>query len=324
MSLVNSAAPLRGTAFASPATLARLGSGGAVTYGANGSQRTRLPDGRLHLNHGPMDLILQLWGEGGAVARAECRALARFDQILQELCAELPELRRWGGRPTGPIARVMAQAVAPFEAAFITPMAAVAGAVAEDILRQIALPGIERAYVNNGGDIAVHLSPGSRMRCAIAGVAGASGRIRLDAESPVRGIATSGWGGRSFSLGIADAVTVLARTASMADAAATVIANAVDLPDHCAITRRPACDLHPDSDLGHRLVTVGVGALTEAERQTALGKGLVLAESLRQRGLIEGAALALQGTVQISGHMALHKEEQRDEQVRGPQDRHPD
>ena len=62
----------------------------------------------------------------------------------------------------------------------------------------------------------------------------------------MRGIATSGWRGRSFSLGIADAVTVLAATAAEADAAATVIANAVDLPGHPAIdTRAGAASSRP-------------------------------------------------------------------------------
>ena len=73
------------------------------------------------------------------------------------------------------------------------------------------------------------------------------------------GVATSGRHGRSFSLGIADAVTVLARTASQADAAATIIANAVDLPGHPAVRRMPANELQPDSDLGARPVTRDVG-----------------------------------------------------------------
>ena len=85
-------------------------------------------------------------------------------------------------------------------------------------------------------------------------------------RDPVRGIATSGWRGRSFSLGIADAVTVLAATAAKADAAATIIANAVDLPNHAAITRVPAREIAPDNDLGERLVTraVGISARTKS------------------------------------------------------------
>ena len=85
----------------------------------------------------------------------------------------------------------------------------------------------------------------------------------------MRGIATSGQGGRSFSLGIADAVTVLARRAADADAAATMIANAVDL-DHPAIQRRPAVRLDPDSDLGDLPVTVAVGDLSRSEVAAAL------------------------------------------------------
>ena len=95
--------------------------------------------------------------------------------------------------------------------------------------------------------------------------------MTVHADDPVRGIATSGRHGRSFSLGIADAVTVLAKTAAQADAAATVIANAVDLPGHPAILRRPACELQPDSDLGDRLVTRDVGALSEQEIEAGAG-----------------------------------------------------
>lgn len=301
--------PLRGTPFTSPATLARLGSGVAVGFGPTGAQFAHLQDGRLHLNHGPIDLIVQIWGDPAAVAMAKSRLKARFDHVLRELCAELPELRQWRGRPKGPIAAKMSAAVLPFESTFITPMAAVAGAVAEDVLGQLALPGIERAYVNNGGDIAIHLTPGQGVTCAISNAMDPSGRIRIEAEDPVRGIATSGWGGRSFSLGIADAVTVLAKTASMADAAATVIANAVDMPDHPAIARRRATDLLPDSDLGERLVTIGVGALTLNERKDAIAKGAEEARRLISQGLIEGAALYLQGEVEVVGRLAVIKTE---------------
>jgi ApbE superfamily uncharacterized protein (UPF0280 family) len=117
----------------------------------------------------------------------------------------------------------------------------------------------------------------------------------IDAGDPSRGIATSGRHGRSFSLGIADAVTVLARTASQADAAATIIANAVDLPGHAAIVRCPANDLQPDSDLGARLVTRGVGVLSAGEVEDALEAGAACARRLLAAGLIDGAALRLQG-----------------------------
>jgi ApbE superfamily uncharacterized protein (UPF0280 family) len=129
-------------------------------------------------------------------------------------------------------------------------------------------------------------------------------RVTIRAADPVRGIATSGWRGRSFSLGIADAVTVLACTAAMADAAATMIANAVDL-DHPGILRRPARDLQCDSDLGPRLVTCAVPPLSPPDRALALDRGLAAAEACRARGLIEGAALFLQGDARATGMPAL-------------------
>jgi ApbE superfamily uncharacterized protein (UPF0280 family) len=53
-----------------------------------------LPDGRrLHLQHGPIDLIVEAWGDARAVAAAYQRAVARFPTILPELVAELTILR---------------------------------------------------------------------------------------------------------------------------------------------------------------------------------------------------------------------------------------
>jgi ApbE superfamily uncharacterized protein (UPF0280 family) len=126
----------------------------------------------------------------------------------------------------------------------------------------------------------------------------------ITSDDPVRGIATSGRHGRSFSLGIADAVTVLARTASQADAAATIIANAVDLPGHGAIFRLPAEELQPDSDLGSRLVTRDVGALFESEVEQALKAGADCARRVLAAGLIEAAALRLEGKTRIVGTRA--------------------
>jgi hypothetical protein len=124
----------------------------------------------------------------------------------------------------------------------------------------------------------------------------------VHACDPTRGVATSGRHGRSFSLGIADAVTALGRTAAQADAAATIIANAVDLPGHPAITRCPAKELQPDSDLGERLVTRDVGPLQGFEIVAALEAGADKARALLAAGLIDGAALHLQGETRIIAH----------------------
>jgi ApbE superfamily uncharacterized protein (UPF0280 family) len=268
----------------------------------NGAQITRLADGRLHLHHGPIDLICEAWGMPSAVAQAYRHAIHRFDGLLEELVAELPALRRENAALHGPIARKMGAAVVPFHPAFITPMAAVAGSVAETILAAMGQAELSRAYVNNGGDIALHLTPGQSLTAAIAGT---PHRATLRACDPARGIATSGWRGRSFSLGIADSVTVLAKTAAMADAAATMIANAVDLPLHPAILRAPASSLQIDNDLGHRFVTTAVGPLTQAETDRALDNGIAFAQTCLARGLILGAALCLNSHLRTLGATLL-------------------
>lgn len=271
-----------------------------------------LPGGRLHLHQGPIDLIL--WAEGPGAAAGFRRAVARFDGLLAELVAELPALRSGEGLPVvGPVARAMAAAVVPLRPGFITPMAAVAGAVADAVLAALVSGGgVGRAYVNNGGDIAVHLAPGGVLTAAVAARAGMPDRVAVRGGDGVGGIATSGWRGRSQSLGIADAVTVLARTAAEADAAATVIANAVDLPGHPAVRRVPARAVKADSDLGDRLVTVGVGPLAPGDVAAALARGGRCADGLRARGLIAGAALFLQAEVRVVGAMPLEKEPIRD------------
>lgn len=200
---------------------------------------------------------------------------------------------------------------APFRTAlFVTPMICVAGMVAQTVLAAMcsqARP--RRAYVNNGGDIALHLGPGARFDLGMAAHDGASlGCVSLTSAHRVGGIATSGRHGRSHSLGIADSVTVLARTAAMADIAATLIANAVDLPAHKGITRVPANVLSPDSDLGRRPVVTACADLSQSERQDALASGLRAARSHVARGLIVGASLHLQGETRVVGTLPLTKE----------------
>jgi ApbE superfamily uncharacterized protein (UPF0280 family) len=264
-----------------------------------------LADGRrLHLQDGPIDLIVEARGSETNLRAAYDAAARRFTGLLDELCGELPMLRQ-AADPVqcllqGLVARRMHAAVAPFAAdQFITPMAAVAGAVAEEILAaMVGAARLERAYVNNGGDIALYLADRERFTVGLMDRPDDHGLMRtmiIRADDPTRGVATSGRHGRSFSLGIADAVTVLARTASQADAAATIIANAVDLPGHPAIVRCPAQDLQPDSDLGARLVTRDVGGLSDVEIEDALEAGADKARQLLAVGLIDGAALRLHG-----------------------------
>ncbi|MFB9124166.1 UPF0280 family protein [Paraburkholderia dipogonis] len=282
--------------------------------------RTRLDATRWHWQHGPIDLILSADGTPQAVQAAYEACWARFVDVLAELVGELKQLKQPVSSQAalhddalqGPVARRMWSACHPHRARYITPMAAVAGSVADELITAFAREGVSRAYINNGGDIALYLTEGQQYRVGVFADLASFSAVRLsrdhaldanltlDASLAVRGIATSGWRGRSFSLGIADSVTVLARNAAAADAAATIIANAVDL-DHEGILRRPASSLKDESDLGDMLVTVDVPTLPQPLIDFALARGVEAARRLLDQGLIEGAALFLQGSVRVAG-----------------------
>ena len=275
------------------------------------AQRKPMDAQRWHLQHGPIDLVISADGDAAALASAHAAAWQRFEQVLPELVQELPLLRQAvSSKATdcplkGPVARRMWQACRPYAMDFITPMAAVAGSVAQEIIACYQRPGIARAWVNNGGDIAMHLTPGQSLKVGLyADIARLDvaqlqdqllldGQFSVEAAMPVRGVATSGWRGRSFSMGIADSVTVLARTAAQADAAATVIANAVNVND-ARVQRAPAASLKDDSDLGQRLVTINVPPLPPALVLQALQAGLATARALQSEGLIDSALLVCQ------------------------------
>lgn len=221
--------------------------------------------------------------------------------MLLDLVDELPNLRRPSSDAIafdGHVAQAMAAAVQPYGPDFVTPMAAVAGAVADDVLAALTDgPGVSKAYVNNGGDVAFHLTPGATFNAGV--FAEQPGVFQVRYADPARGVATSGWRGRSHSFGIADAVTVMAEKAAAADVAATMIANAVDLPGSPSVKRGPAEDLAPDSDLGARLVTIDVGLLSESETRLALDRGAAYGELVLAKGLIFGAVLQLNGEFRI-------------------------
>ena len=273
------------------------------------AERHALPGQRWHFQHGPIDIVIGADGEASAVQAAHEAAWLRFTTVLDELVCELPELRQpVGERCTlvGTVARRMWQACQPYRTGFVTPMAAVAGSVAQELIEHYTRPGVQRAWVNNGGDIALHLAPGQSVTVGVyADIAALNaaqlrnglvldGQIRIDSAMPVRGVATSGWRGRSQSLGIADSVTVLARTAAQADAAATVVANAVNVQD-ARIDRMPAWLVRDDSDLGAIPVTVDVPDLPEEQVRRALQQGLQKAQELQSSGLLWFALLACQG-----------------------------
>jgi ApbE superfamily uncharacterized protein (UPF0280 family) len=291
-----------------PLHATRAGIARAIASLPHGAFAGRLESGSLFLQHGPINLVINIDGTPQAVIDAEAQLFLSFPRWLGELVDELPRLRarEQAGMPlpNGIIARAMTTAVIPFSDRFVTPMAAVAGAVSDAAVSLISrVPQVRRAIVNNGGDIALWLSPGERAR---VGVITSDNGMTIEAaldishDSAIRGVATSGWRGRSMSFGIADAVTVVASTAAMADAAATVIASATNITDP-AVIRQPANELEEDSELGKRLVTVDVGHLTASACQRALNEGLVAARRAIGTGIIAGVALSVQGRWATAG-----------------------
>lgn len=284
-----------------------------------------LPDEkRLRMRHGPIDLVIEAVGKPFEVEQAYQQAARRFRLVLEELSAELGILRQaLKAKPSynasqkqthsvsslqtsngvaGPIARHMHQTATRLNnTQFITPMICVAGAVADHILASL-LNGreLEKAYVNNGGDIALYLATGQHFDvgvCANPLSGSLTSHAHITTSSDIAGIATSGWRGRSHSLGIADAVTVLACDAATADTAATLIANAIDLPGHTTIERTRANELMPDSDLGGQLVTTDVGKLSEADIELALASGKKLAQSMIDKGDVVAVYANLQSEI---------------------------
>ena len=267
-----------------------------------------MADNRLHLQHGPIDIIAHVDAPKEVRKRLYTSASNRFSTVLVELVAEMDLLKQpWSADlpdPKGGIAQKMCFAVRGSDI-FVTPMAAVAGAVADEVLEAMlyeaknpdpCLEEIQRMYVNNGGDIAFWLNAGESFSIGVVdnpGIPELNARVSLAYESPVRGIATSGWRGRSQSLGIADAVTVLAGSAAIADAAATLIANDVNVY-YPGILKRPASEVKDESDLGMLPVTVDVPPLPVDQISEALKRGAQTAGNFIRTGKIEAAYLSLQ------------------------------
>lgn len=272
-----------------------------------------LKDGRLHLQHGPIDLVIEANGDPENIKIAYQSMTARFATVLDELVLELKSLRQEVSLvqdAKGLIARRMLDATKKFSGVFVTSMAAVAGSVADEIAEVgWRSSSLTKLYVNNGGDIAFRVTQGEEIVVGVAKSVIDStliGRLHFSANSNVRGVATSGFGGRSRTFGIADAVTVVGSCAADADVAATLIANQVSLGDHPQVKSVAANSIDESSDLGSRLVTSSVGELTEQEIETALDNGAQMAKVLCSDATINGAFLALRGSVRSVGKFDLN------------------
>jgi ApbE superfamily uncharacterized protein (UPF0280 family) len=114
----------------------------------------------------------------------------------------------------------------------VGPMAAVAGAIAEFVGSQL-LESSPEIIVENGGDIYLR-SLGKRLIGIYAGKSPLTGKIGLEIngqDTPMGICTSSGTVGHSLSYGKADAVIVLAKSTTLADAAATAIGNLIVQPE---------------------------------------------------------------------------------------------
>lgn len=261
-----------------------------------------LPGGRAVLaEHGPLRLVIQAFsGEKPEIKFATEAAYYSFD-CLARVAGEMPLLRQRHPlllvTAQDEIANTMIESVRRIGDEDLTPMAAVAGTIADFVADYLFRDTVTRVIVDNGGDIAIRLQPGEVVRVGFRPVISSqeiSHLIRIDARNLSWGVNTSGLGGRSLTRGIASGVTAFAETSSLADAAATAIANSC-FSDDDNILQVPANTLDPNTDLGHTLVTlsaVGISAKTEGK---SLENGLKKAEQLMKKGAIRGAVIAVGG-----------------------------
>lgn len=258
---------------------------------------------------GPMRLVIRAWkdsrpqqelGQQAAEKSFAClEAVAKHKTVLSDLAGNIQAL------PPNAVAQRMiesARAIGDFD---LTPMAAVAGTIADAVADWLFMRGATKVVVDNGGDVAIRLASnetaavGIRPRISHLDI---SHVLNLDDRKPSWGVTTSGRGGRSLTRGIASGVTVIAENASIADAAATSIANACVVEDS-SIVQIPAEQMDPNSDLKGINVTVDVGALSQDKMMQAVRAALSKADILCRRKLIVGALIALEDIIVMTESM---------------------
>lgn len=265
----------------------------------------RLPGGKAVLaENGPLRLTIQAYsGDAGEKMDLDIAAGAAEYAFLclEQVALDYPLLRQRHGLmtrlPDCNIARRMLASVRTVGDEDLTPMAAVAGTIADSVADWLIEAGATKAIVDNGGDIAIRLGQDASIRVGLRPRVGSSNISQLvDTNRGYSswGINTSGMGGRSLTRGIASAVTAFAEKSSLADAAATAIANNCFIPD-ADIQQVPANTLDPNTDLGQLLVTLGVQEVADDTAVRALNNGYERAIQILDAGHIRGAILVVQG-----------------------------
>lgn len=256
----------------------------------------------LEVQHGPLSLRIRARSDGStdtvAAEEAAKAALGALEELApQRLMLATPA---WRLRPSpgwSRVLRLMVDAAVQTGDHTLTPMAAVAGSIAQVALEAGARVGVGTMIVENGGDIALMVAPGDSVRI---GVAESIERRRpthvvtIDSSSGIGGICTSGLGGRSFTQGVAEAAVAVSRTAALADACATVLGNATNVT-HPAVEQRRARDLDPTTDIPDLLVTTRVGSLPHDVVSRSLEQAASAGRLLLAGGALQGAIVRVCG-----------------------------
>ncbi len=271
-----------------------------------------LPQGKVLAECGPMRLVISASGEQGPMPRMSVAAAEESFRVLERVAAQRPLLGRGSRRAregiTEALALTMLESVLAVGDRDLTPMAAVAGAIADHVADFLAALGAPRVTVDNGGDLAVRIAKGGPVRVGVRTDVRRremSYAIALDPGPATWGVATSGIGGRSLTRGVASSATVVAARSALADAAATSIANASMVEDD-GIVQLPAEQVDPYTDIPGLPVTVGMDAMPEEKVALALARARAKAEELVKARVILGALVAVQGEVAMTDFFREH------------------
>lgn len=255
---------------------------------------------------GPMRLVISSFVGKVPQREMNIRAAEKSFEFLAQVAGARERLSRlYTALPDHirePLALEMICSAMEIGDADLTPMAAVAGTIADAVADYLADRGMTKVIVNNGGDVAVRLQGGDSVTIGIRQDIRSRDINHVIGLSPSHrswGVATSGLGGRSLTRGIASAATVIARTASLADAAATAVANACFVED-ARVTQRAADLIDPATDIPGVPVTQEVGSLDDERKSIALNRALEKAQRLIERSIIFGAFVAVDGTIRMT------------------------
>lgn len=259
-----------------------------------------LEDGRVFVDYGPSSMVITARRGDEWLSGLAASAFPLIRDALAEIARSLPLLRRYPKdadfSPLTGLPRIMAEAVLAVGEPTLTPMAAVAGTVADRVADWLLERGADVVAVNNGGDIALRLGPGRQLRMGILpDLDGAISQVvTIRGEDGIGGVCTSGLGGRSLTRGIASSVTVFSRRCAQADACATHIANSSYVASPRVFTC-PAGELEPESDIADLTVVRAVDRLEDGELRQGLEQVRQEAERQRQKGNLLFAAADIQG-----------------------------